>query len=158
MWVVLYDDGTSLTTASERIACSLAEAERQRGRRVTVRRLDDVETHPRGTEKPARPPGRARGDGPVRPGGTDKLSVPGPSSAVAGTGSVPEPIRPAERFARPKPISEPEPAPAPEPVPAPGPEQAESPEPTRTSEQPGHFQHQSRLAKAGHRNRSPLLN
>ena len=89
MWAVLYDDGTSLTTASERIARSLAEAERQRGRRVTVRRLDD------------------------------------------DADSVPERIRPAERFAGPKPMSEPEPAPhpnrppaaepapAPEPIPAP---------------------------------------
>ena len=158
MWVVLYDDGTSLTTASERIACSLAEAERQRGRRVTVRRLDDVETHPRGTEKPARPPGRARGDGPVRPGGTDKLSVPGPSSAVAGTGSVPEPIRPAERFARPKPISEPEPAPHPSRSPHLDPNRPKArSQPTRRSS-PGHSQHQSRLAKADHRNRSPHLN
>jgi hypothetical protein len=33
MWAVLYDDGMSLTTASERIARILAEAERQRGRR-----------------------------------------------------------------------------------------------------------------------------
>ncbi len=41
MWAVLYDDGTSLTTVSEPIARSLAEAERQRGHRVTVRRLDD---------------------------------------------------------------------------------------------------------------------
>ena len=41
MWAVLYDDGTSLTTASEPIARSLAEAERQRGHRVTIRRLDD---------------------------------------------------------------------------------------------------------------------
>ena len=152
MWVVLYDDGTSLTTASERIACSLAEAERQRGRRVTVRRLDDVETHPRGTEKPVRPPGRARGDGPVRPRGTDKPLVPGPSSAVGGTDSVPEPIRPAERFAGPKPISEPEPAPHPN---------RNRPkawsQPARRSS-PSHSQHQSRLAKADHRNRSPLLN
>jgi hypothetical protein len=41
MWAVLYDDGTSVTTASEPIARSLAEAERQRGHRVTIRRLDD---------------------------------------------------------------------------------------------------------------------
>ena len=41
MWAVQYDDGTSLTTVSEPIAHSLAEAERQRGRHVTVRRLDD---------------------------------------------------------------------------------------------------------------------
>jgi hypothetical protein len=137
MWAVLYDDGMSLTTASERIAHSLAEAERQRGHRVTVRRLDDVESHPRGAEKPAHPPERALGRGPVRPRGTDKPSVPGPSRAVEGTDSVPEPIRAAERFARPTPISEPESAPAPEPVPAPGPEPPESLEPTHTPEQPG---------------------
>jgi hypothetical protein len=130
MWAVLYDDGMSLTTASERIARSLAEAERQRGRRVTVRRLDDVETHPCGAEKPVRPPGRARGDGPVRPGGTDKPSVPGPSRAVGGADGVPEPIRSAERFTKPEPISEPEPTPAPEPEPS------ESLEPIRTPEQP----------------------
>src|SRR5215471_3357288 len=91
MWAVLYDDGMSLTTASERIARSLAEAEGQRGRRVTVRRLDDVETHPRGAEKPARPLGRARGDGPVRPRGTDKLSVPDPRRAAGDADGVPEP-------------------------------------------------------------------
>ena len=33
MWAVLYDDGMSLTTVSEQIAHTLAEAERQRGRR-----------------------------------------------------------------------------------------------------------------------------
>jgi hypothetical protein len=41
MLAVLYDDGTSLTTASEPIARCLAEAERQRGHRVTIRHLDD---------------------------------------------------------------------------------------------------------------------
>ena len=61
MWAVLYDDGMSLTTVGERMARSLAEAEHEHGRRVTVRRLDDVETHPRGVEKPARPSRRARG-------------------------------------------------------------------------------------------------
>jgi hypothetical protein len=108
MWAVLYDDGMSLTTASERIARSLAEAERQRGRRVTVRRLDDVETHLRGAEKPARPPGRARGDGPVRPRGTDKLSVPGPSRAAGSADGVPEP-EPASQAASPELAREPEP-------------------------------------------------
>jgi hypothetical protein len=98
MWAVLYDDGMSLTTASERIARSLAEAERQRGRRVTVRRLDDAETHPRGVDKPA--------------------------------------CRPAERFARPEPVSEPKPTLAPEPAPAAEPEPPESLEPTHTPEQP----------------------
>jgi len=78
MWAVLYDDGTSLTTVSEPIARSLAEAERQRGHRVTIRRLDD-----------------------------DADGAPEPE---------PEPIRRAERSARPETVSEPEPAPAPEPV------------------------------------------
>jgi hypothetical protein len=91
MWAVLYDDGMSVTTASERVARSLAEAERQRGRRVTVRRMDDVETHPRGVQKPARPPERARGEGPVRPSGTDEPSAPGPSRAVGGADTAPEP-------------------------------------------------------------------
>jgi hypothetical protein len=91
-WAVLYDDGMSLTTASERIARSLAGAERQRGRRVTVRRLDDVQTHPRGVEKPAGPPGRTRGEGPVRPNGTDEPSVPGSSRAVRGADTAPEPM------------------------------------------------------------------
>jgi hypothetical protein len=88
MWAVLYDDGTSLTTVSEPIARSLAEAERQRGHRVTIRRLDD-----------------------------DADGAPEPE---------PEPIRRAERFARPEPISEPEPASAPEP--------AQQVEPTQTVE------------------------
>jgi hypothetical protein len=134
MWAVLYDDGMSLTTASERVARSLAEAERQRGRRVTVRRLDDAEAHPRGVAEPARPPGRAPGDGPVGPRGTGKPSVPGRSRAVEGADSVPEPepIGPAELFARPKPISEPEPAPAPEPAQVLGPAQAV--EPTQAAE------------------------
>jgi len=142
MWAVLYDDGMSLTTASERIARSLAEAERQRGRRVAVRRLDDAETDPRGVEKPARPPGRARGEGPVRPRGTDKPSVPGPSRTVGSADSVPEPepIRPAERLARPKPISEPELGPAPESAAAPEPAQALEPtqdvEPPQAAEPP----------------------
>jgi len=81
----------SLTTASEWAARSLAGAERQRGRRVKVRRLDDVHTHPRGAEKPAGPPGRTRGEGPVSASGTDEPSVPGPSRAVGGADSAPEP-------------------------------------------------------------------
>jgi len=100
MWAVLYDDGTSLTTVSEPIARSLAEAERQRGHRVTIRRLDD-----------------------------DADGAPEPE---------PEPIRRAERFARPETISEPEPAPAPEPVqkvePAETVEPMLAPEPAQTIE------------------------
>lgn len=51
MWAVLYENGMSLTTASEETAQSLAQAEYRRGRLVTVRRLDDAEEHPRSTEK-----------------------------------------------------------------------------------------------------------
>jgi hypothetical protein len=91
VWAVLYDGGMSLTTDSERIVRGLAEAERQGGRHVTVRRLDDVQTHPRGVEKPARPSGRARGKGPVRPGGSDKPSVSGPGKAMGGADRAPEP-------------------------------------------------------------------
>jgi hypothetical protein len=89
MWAVLYENGMSLTTASERTARSLALAELQCGRFVAVRRLDDVETGPRSAEKAAR---RA--------------------------GSLPEAevMRPAARFARPEPNSEPGPASAPEPA------------------------------------------
>ena len=58
-WAVVYEDGMSLTTANEGMARSLAEAERQRGCRVTVRRLDDVETHPREDGR-ARPPTQER--------------------------------------------------------------------------------------------------
>jgi hypothetical protein len=57
MWAVLYDDGTSLTTVSEPIAHSLAEAERQRGHQVTVRLVDDdVDSAPEPEPiRPARP-------------------------------------------------------------------------------------------------------
>ena len=58
MWAVLYDDGTSLTTVSEPIARGLAEAERQRGHRVTIRRLDDG-ADTAGAGAGADPPGRA---------------------------------------------------------------------------------------------------
>ena len=105
MWAVVYENGMSLTTASEQTAESLAQAERQRGRRVTVRRLDDVETHPRSEEAAAR-----RADG------------------------LPEPelIRPAADFVRPQPISEPEPASAP--GPAQVVEQVEAMEPVQAAE------------------------
>jgi hypothetical protein len=87
MWTVLYDDGTSLTTGSEPIAQSLAEAERQRGHQVTVRRVDD--------------------DGP-----DDEIdSAPRPEPIrPAGRSPRPEPV------SEPGPALEPEPAPAPEPA------------------------------------------
>ncbi len=71
MWAVLYDDGTSLTTVSEPIARSLAEAERQRGHRVTIRRLeDDADGAP---EPEPDPPGRA-----VREARADQRARAGP--------------------------------------------------------------------------------
>jgi hypothetical protein len=107
MWAVLYDDGMSLTTASERVARSLAEAERQRGHRVTVRRLDDAGTHPRGAEngthprgaeKPISEPGPAPAPEPAP--GPELAQVPGPAQAVepaqaAEPVAVPEPARAA---------------------------------------------------------------
>lgn len=77
MWAVLYDDGTSLTTVSEPIAHSLAEAERQRGRRVTVRRLDDdVDGEP----EPIRPAGRMATPEPISE--PEPALEPGPTPAA----------------------------------------------------------------------------
>jgi hypothetical protein len=87
-WAVVYDDGMSLTTASEQIARTLAEAERQRGSDVTVRRVNDAEARPRAAETPVVPE-------PARP--VDQLARPGPVT-------------------RPEPPPAPAPPPAPEPV------------------------------------------
>jgi hypothetical protein len=89
MWAVLYDDGTSLTTVSEPIAHTLAEAERQRGRQVTVRRVDD-----------------------------DVDSAPEPETdRPAGRMTRPEPVSEPGPALEPEPAPEPEPEPAPEPEP-----------------------------------------
>jgi outer membrane biosynthesis protein TonB len=110
-WAVQYDDGMSLTTASEQVAHRLAEAERQRGHRVTVRRLDDTETRPEGAGKPVVPePARA----------AEPFESPGLTSE-------PEPAPAPEPAA----VAEPEPAPAPEREPAP------VPEPTGQAAPPG---------------------
>jgi type VI secretion system secreted protein VgrG len=104
MWAVLYDDGTSLTTVSEPIAHALAEAERQRGHHVTVRRLDDdADSVPE--SEPIRPAGRWARPGPI---------------------SEPEPVL------EPEPTPAAEPTPAPEPTQFSGPAQAV--EPTQTGE------------------------
>ena len=127
MWAVLYDDGTSLTTVSEPIAHSLAAAERQRGRHVTVRRLDDdadgpPEAEPEPEPEPIRPAGRLARLEPIsqpEPTRTPEptqfsgpTQFPGPTHAVeppqAGEpASVPGP---ASEASRPVPIREPEPA------------------------------------------------
>jgi hypothetical protein len=112
MWAVLYDDGTSLTTVSEPIAHSLAEAERQRGRHVTVHRLDDVaESVP--APEPIRPAGRlAR---------AEPISEPEPPALE------PEPTLAAESTPAPEPARTPEPAQFPEPAQAAEPAQAGEP-------------------------------
>jgi hypothetical protein len=95
MWAVLYDDGTSLTTVSEPIAHSLAEAERQRGHHVTVRRLDDdvADGAPEPEPEPIRPAGRL-----ARP---EPISQPEPNLE-------PEPTRAAEPAPAPEPTRTPE--------------------------------------------------
>ena len=114
MWAVLYDDGTSLTTVSEPIARSLAEAERQRGHRVTIRRLDDPESAPepepiRRAERFARP---------------EPISEPEPAP-------VPEPVQKVEPAQTVEPTLAPEPAQAVEPAPVPTPDR--EPEPGRAA-------------------------
>ena len=119
MWAVLYDDGTSLTTVSEPIAHSLAEAERQRGRHVTVRRLDEgadgvLEPEPGSESEPVRPTGRLASREPI--------SQPEPTLE-------PEPTRAAEPAPAPEPARTPEPAQFPGPTQAVEPSQAGGPAP-----------------------------
>ena len=103
VWAVQYDDGMSLTTASEQVAHRLAEAERQRGHRVTVRRLNGTETHPRPAEKAAEPEPVRKPEPPPAPEPVSE-SRPAPAPELA---PVPEPAGEA---------SPPEPARQPEPV------------------------------------------
>jgi hypothetical protein len=114
MWAVLYDDGTSLTTVSEPIALSLAEAERQRGHDVTVRRLDDAaDGAPEPEPEPIRPAGRLARPEPI---------------------SQPEPILELEPTSAAEPAPAPEPTRTPEPTQSPGPTQF--PGPTHAVEPP----------------------
>src|SRR5689334_5875843 len=100
MWAVLYDDGTSLTTVSEPIARSLAEAERERGHRVTIRRLDDDADGAPETEPEAEPE-------PIRPAEGFERAEPA---------AAPEPAQAAEPALAPEPAQTAEPALAPEPA------------------------------------------
>ena len=104
MWVVLYDDGTSLTTVSEPIARSLAEAERQRGHRVTIRRLDDDADgvpEPEPEPEPAPAPELIRAPEPAQK--VEPTLAPEPVQIV-------EPAQTVEPAPVPTPIREPEPA------------------------------------------------
>jgi len=125
MWAVLYDDGTSLTTVSEPIARSLAEAERQRGHRVTIRRLDDDAD---GTPEPEpEPEPIRRAERSARP---ETVSEPEPAPA-------PEPVQKVESAETVEPMLAPEPAQTVEPArivePAPVPTPIREPEPTRAA-------------------------
>jgi outer membrane biosynthesis protein TonB len=112
MWAVLYDDGTSLTTVSEPIARSLAEAERQRGHRVTIRRLDDdadgaPKPEPDPEPEPASAPELARAPEPAQT--VEPTPAPEPAQAVEPVQTV-EPARAAVPAPVPTPAREPEPA------------------------------------------------
>ena len=118
MWAVLYDDGTSLTTVSEPIARSLAEAERQRGHRVTIRRLDDdpdgaPESEPEPEPEPAPAPELIRAPEPTQT--VEPTLAPEPAQ-IAEPAQIVEPAQTAEptRAAVPAPVltpaREPEPA------------------------------------------------
>ena len=104
MWAVLYDDGTSLTTVSEPIARSLAEAERQRGHRVTIRRLDDDADgvpEPEPEPEPAPAPELIRAPEPAQK--VEPTLAPEPVQIV-------EPAQTVEPAPVPTPIREPEPS------------------------------------------------
>ena len=113
MWAVLYDDGTSLTTVSEPIARSLAEAERQRGHRVTIRRLDDdadgaPEPEPEPEPELAPAPELIRAPEPAQT--VEPTLAPEPAQTVEPARDRSEPARAAVPAPVPTPIREPEPA------------------------------------------------
>ena len=120
MWAVLYDDGTSLTTVSEPIARTLAEAERQRGHSVTIRRLDDdADGAPESEPEPAPAPERAL--------------APEPAPAPALT-RAPEPTQKVEPTPALQPTQKVEPTPIPEPAQAQAVESASVPKAAREPE------------------------
>ena len=151
MWAVLYDDGTSLTTVSEPIARSLAEAERQRGHRVTIRRLDDdadgapeleleLEPEPIRQAEPFERPEPI--SGPEPPPAPEPAAAPEPALAPEPAraaepvqkvepGLAPEPSRVVEPVQKVEPALAPEPARAVEPTPVP--KSAREPEPARAA-------------------------
>ncbi len=106
MWAVLYDDGMSLTCATEQIARILAEAERERGRHVTVQRLDDADSVPE--PEPIREPE------PVQ--AVEPASAPEPASEVSPPTREPEPASAVEPAPAVEPVQAVEPASAPEPA------------------------------------------
>lgn len=116
MWAVVYENGMSLTIASEQTARSLAQAERERGRDVAVRRVDDVVTQPDSEPQISQP---------------DPVSAPGPPPAPEPA-QVVEPARVVEPVRATPPAPDAKPAPLPEPTnEASLPESAHEPSPAR---------------------------
>jgi hypothetical protein len=106
--MVLYDDGTSLTTVSEPIARSLAEAERQRGHRVTIRRLDDdPDSAPEPAPEPAPAPEPTRAPEPTQ---TVEPVVPAQTVEPVMPQQTVEPAQTVESAPVPRAAREPEPA------------------------------------------------
>jgi hypothetical protein len=93
MWALLYDDGTSLTTVSEPIAHTLAEAERQRGREVTVRYLDDDQMPGPGPVSEPRPVPATEPAPALEPAPAPEPAPASEPAAVAEPGSAAEPAR-----------------------------------------------------------------
>jgi hypothetical protein len=116
MWAVLYDDGTSLTTVSEPIARSLAEAERQRGHRVTIRHLDDADSAPESEPEPE----------PEAAPAPELTHAPEPAQTVEPVEATPAP-EPAQAVEPVEPTAAPEPAQAVEPNPVVEPARAVEP-------------------------------
>jgi hypothetical protein len=131
MWAVLYDDGMSVTCATEQIARILAEAERQRGRRVTVQRLDDADSGPE--PEPIREPEPAPAVEPVQ--AVEPASVPEPASEASPPTREPEPA--PEPAPAAEPVQAAEPAAVPEPASEASPPTRE-PEPARQTSPPTH--------------------
>jgi outer membrane biosynthesis protein TonB len=121
MWAVQYDDGMSVSCATEQIAQILAEAERARGRQVTVRHLDDADGEPEPEPEPIPEPE------PVQAAEPEPEPIPEPEPAPAV-----EPVQAAEPASAPEPASEASPPP-PEPERARAPGPAFEPEPARAS-------------------------
>ena len=92
-WAVVYDDGMSLTTASEQIARTLAEAERQRGSQVTVRRLADVEARRLTRPEPVSDPEPAPASEPVGEPGPAPAPEPAREVSPPELTREPEPVR-----------------------------------------------------------------
>jgi hypothetical protein len=130
MWAVLYDDGTSLTTVSEPIARSLAEAERQRGHRATIQRLDDdADTTPE--PEPIRPAEPFARPEPIRKPEPARAPEPAQTAEPARTAEPAQAVEPAQAAESARAVE-----PTPVPKPTREPERAREPEPEARAARP----------------------